>query len=188
MIHANELKTGSLYLINNAPYIVEQVFKQSPSARGSATLYKIRARNLLTKVKIDQTLKGDDAFQEPNFSKRAIQFLYRNGTSFEFMDTGNFEQYTMQEDELTEESNYLIDGLEGIFGMFLDERLIGIELPASVTLTITECDPSIKGASATARTKTAKVETGLVLQVPEYIENGTVIRVDTRTGKFQGRA
>jgi len=188
MINANELKAGTLYVVNGAAHIVESVFKQTPSARGAVTLYKVRARNLLTKTKIDQTYRGDDVFQEPNYSRIRLQYLYRSGDFGEFMDTENFEQYQMSVRDIETELNYLTDGLEGISGLVLDERLAGIQLPDVVELNLVECEPSIKGASATSRTKPAKTETGLTVHVPEYMDKGERVRVDTRDGRFLGRA
>lgn len=187
MISANLLKSGALYVVNQAPYIVESVFKQTPSARGSATLYKVRARNLLTKVKIDQTYRGEDMFAEPNFTKRQLQYLYREGDMCVFMDLESFDQPGLPAAELEAELPYLVDGMEGIIGLILDDRLVGITLPDAVVMTVVECDPHMRGASATARTKPATTNTGLVIQVPDYLEKGEIVRVDTRTGKFLGR-
>ncbi len=188
MINANELKAGTLYIVNSAPHIVESVFKQTPSARGAVTLYKVRARNLLTKTKIDGTYRGDDVFPEPNFSRAPLQYLYRDGDLCNFMDTASFEQYAMNTSDLEAEVPYLTDGLEGISGLILDERLVGIHLPDVVAMELVECDPAIKGQSASARTKPARTSTGISIQVPEYMESGVIVRVDTRDGKFLGRA
>ncbi|MBT3288428.1 MAG: translation elongation factor EF-P, partial [Victivallales bacterium] len=83
---------------------------------------------------------------------------------------------------------YLIEDMEGIFALVLEDRVVGIRVPDAVEQKLVQCDPAIKGASATARTKPATTQTGLEIQVPEYMENGEVVRIDTRTGKFLGRA
>jgi len=188
MIHANELKPGVIYIVNGAPHMVGSVFKQTPSARGGTTLYKVRAHNVLTKSKVDQTYKGDDSFEQPNFAKRPLQYLYADGDSCVFMDTETYEQYNIPFDELEEQSPYLLEDMEGIDGLLLEERLVGIELPDAVEMNITACDPSVRGATAAARSKPATTETGLVVQVPEYMSSGERIRVDTREGRFLGRA
>lgn len=188
MLHANELKPGSVYLLNGAPHLVESVFKQTPSARGGATLYKIRARNLLTRGKVDQSYRGDDAFPEANITRRPLQYVYRDGDFCQFMDTETFEQMPFNAADLEAQLPYLVDGLEGITGLLLDERLVAVELPDAVEMTLVECDPSIRGATASARTKPARTQTGLTVQVPEYMANGETIRVDTRDGRFLGRA
>jgi elongation factor P len=188
MLNANELKVGTLYIVNGAPHIVETLFKQSPSARGAVTLYKIRARNLLTKVKIDQSYRGEDVFAEPNFSRQPLQYLYKDDQFCSFMDTNSYEQYNVAVKDLEDEIPFLVENLEGISGLVLDERLVGVQLPDVVEMKLVECDPSMKGASATARTKPAVTETGLTVQVPEYMAPGEIVRVDTRNSKFLGRA
>jgi elongation factor P len=188
MLHANELKSGAVFLLNGAPHLVESVFKQTPSARGGATLYKIRARNLLTRTKSDQTCRGDDAFPEAHITRRPLQYLYRDGDLCQFLDTETFDQLPFGVRELEAQLPYLADGLEGITGLVLDERLVAVELPDAVEMTLVECDPSIRGATASARTKPAKTQTGLTIQVPEYMEKGEIVRVDTRDGRFLGRA
>ncbi|MFA4943187.1 MAG: elongation factor P [Lentisphaeria bacterium] len=187
MIHANELKPGAIYVANGAPCMVETLVKQTPSARGAATLYKVRARNLLTKAKVDASYRGDDVFPEADFRRVQLQYLYRDGDQCVFMDLESFDQPALPAAELEAELKFLVDGMEGIMGLILDERLVGIQLPDVVEMELAECDPAIKGQSATARTKPAKTSTGLVVQVPEYMAAGELVRIDTRDGKFLGR-
>lgn len=188
MTTANQLKPGAVIEVNRAPHIVESVVKQTPSARGASTLYKIRARHLLAGGKVDLTCRGDDAFPEPNFRKRLVQFLYDDGELCHFMDVETFDQLAMAASALEDERRFLTDGLEGIGALILEDRLVGIQLPDAVALELVECDPAIKGATATSRGKSATTQTGLVIQVPEYMSQGEVVRVDTRTGKFLARA
>ena len=151
-------------------------------------LYKIRARGLLTGAKTDLTCRGDDAFKEPDFLLRKAQFLYSDGDTCEFMDLETYDQYPVPLEQLEQERPYLTDDLEDLTLMLLDGRVVGVRLPDTVVLQLVECDPAVKGASATARTKPATTQTGLVLQVPEYMANGELVKVDTRTGKFLSRA
>ena len=185
---ACDLKKQSIILINNDPHTVEQIQVQTPSARGGATLYKVRFRNVRTKGKVDQPLKGDDALQEASLESRDVQYLYENGGLYAFMDLESYDQFELSAADLENELPYLIDDLEGIKAMISDEKVLCIRMPDVVELPITECDPSIKGASATSRTKPATCSTGLIVQVPEYIGPDEVIRVDTRTGEFLSRA
>lgn len=188
MLSAKELKSGAVAEISGAPCMIENITKQTPSARGASTIYKVRARNLLTGNKIDQTYRGDDMLKEPDFSKQDIQYSYRDQDTCVFMDLETYEEYRIPADQLEEELKYIIDGQEDLVALILEERIVGIQLPDTVDLNIIETDPSIKGASATARTKPATLETGVVIQVPEYIDSDTVVKVDTRTAKFLGRA
>ncbi|MBT3375998.1 MAG: elongation factor P [Lentisphaerae bacterium] len=187
MIAANELKSGSVFEVHNAPHIVENVVKQTPSARGATTLYKVRARNLLTKSKTDLSCRGDDTFQEPDFQTRSVQYLYQNGGSCVFMDLESYDQYEVPSDTLENELRFMVEDMEDLGAMLLDGRVVGIRLPVTVVLELVECDPAIKGASATARTKPAVTQTGLEIQVPEYMENGEQVKIDTETGRFLSR-
>ena len=188
MIAANQFKVGSIFEVNGTAHVVESVVKQTPSARGAGTLYKIRARNVLTRSKTDLTCRGEDAFQQPDFRTCDVQYLYKDRDSCVFMDLESFDQYTLQESDLEEELLYLTEGAEGMTALVIDERVAGIQLPDVVELELVECDPAIKGQTATSRTKPATTETGLVVQVPEYMTQGEVVRIDTRNGKFLSRA
>jgi elongation factor P len=168
--------------------IVEDLQIQTPSARGGASLFKFRFRNLLTKQKTDKTFKGDDSLQDVDFSKREVQFSYAHQDSYVFTDLQDYSEITLSAEHLGEQTLYLTEDLEGILVLLSEGRALAIQLPPVVDIQVAECDPSIRGASATARTKPAKLTTGLVVQVPEYLAPGEVIRVDTRTGKFVSRA
>jgi elongation factor P len=188
VIKACTLEKGSIVELDGIPHVVEQLKVQTPSARGGATLYKIRYRNVQTRQKRDETYRGDDQLKEADFEAREAQFLYRTGDQFTFMDLNDYSQLELNAAELEDSIPYLLDGMEGIKMIVSDERVLGIQLPDVVELEIAECEPSIRGASATSRTKPATMSTGLVVQVPEYISPGEKIRVDTRNGSFVSRA
>ncbi len=185
---AKQVKSGAVITINDAPHIVENVEKHTPSARGAATLYKIRARNLLTQQKTDASCKGEDSFAEPDFQARAVQYLYPDGDDYVFMDLETYEQYPITGDMVGDDHYYLVEDMEGVSALVLEGRVVGIRVPETVEQQLVQCDPAIKGASATARSKPATTQTGLEIQVPEYMENEEIVRIDTRTGKFLGRA
>ena len=110
--------------------------------------------------------------------------MYADPTDVHFLDDGNYEQYSLSNDDLAEELKYLTEGLEGLQALIYNDGCVGIQLPVTVELNVVQCDPGIKGASATSRTKPATLETGLVVQVPEYLSEGERIKVDTRTGEY----
>ena len=182
-----QFATGSIITVNNAPHIVENVEKHTPSARGAATIYKIRCRNLIDQTKTDLSCKGEDNFPEPDFRQTDVQFMYKEGDTFTFMDLENYDQYSLDKSIIGDAEYYLIEDMEGIQALILEERVVGIKLPDVVEQKLVECDPAIKGQSATNRGKSAKTETGLVIQVPEYMESGETVKIDTQTGKFLGR-
>lgn len=185
---AKDIKSGAILNYNDAPCLVESVTIQSPSARGAATFYKYRARNLITKQKVDITLRGGDSLPEADFRKRPIKFMYADSTHMHFLDQEDYNQYSLPKEDLAEEAQYLTESLEGAQALIYNDECVGIQLPVAVALTVVECDPAIKGASATSRTKPAKLETGLVVQVPEYLTSGEKIKVDTRDGSYLSRA
>jgi elongation factor P len=186
---AKEMKPGAVVVSEAGdPILIESVSVQSPSARGAATLYKFRARNLLTQQKVDLTLKGTDNLQEADFQKRPVKLMYRDADQVHLIDQEDYNQFSIDLAEVEEQLNYLTEETESVLAMIYQDRCVGIQLPSSVELTITQCDPSIKGNSATARTKPALLETGLTVQVPEYIKEGERIKVNTQTGEFLSRA
>lgn len=185
---AKDLKPGTVFSHNGAPHILESVNVQSPSARGGATLYKFRARNLVTKQKVDLSTKGTDSFEDADFQKREVTFMYADLDSVHFLDSADYNQYSIASEDVTNEMQYVTEGLEGILALIYNDECVGIQLPTTVELTITECDPGVKGNSATGRYKSATLETGAVVQVPEYMKQGERIKIDTRTHEFLSRA
>jgi len=188
MPKACDLKKGMMVEITGVPHMVKQVEAKSPSSRGAATLYKIRFNNLTTGQKLDESFKGDDYLKDADCVRASVQFSYLDGDDYVFMNSEDYSQYSINKTELEGQSGFLSEGLEGIIALLMDDRLLGIELPQAVSLQITDTSPSIKGASATGRTKPATLTTGYELQVPEYLEIGEIIKVNTTTGKFMSRA
>jgi elongation factor P len=185
---AKEIKRGHIVNHGGAPCLIEAVSVQTPSARGAATFYKFRARNLSTRQKVDITLRGGESLEEADFMRRPIKYIYADATHLHFLDQQDYNQYSLAKEDLVEESKYLTEELEGVQAQIYNEQCIGIQLPVALELKVTQCDPGIKGASATARTKPATLETGLVVQVPEYLTEGETIKVDTRSGEYLSRA
>lgn len=188
MAKASELKKGMVVDVNGMPHIVKQIEVRNPSSRGASTLYKVRFNNLKTGQKLDESLKGDDSFKEADFVRAKAQFSYVDGDNYIFMNVEDYTQYTLSSEDLEGQIGYLTDGLEGIIAFLVDDEMIGIELPSSVVMAIVETTPAIKGATASARTKTAKLTTGIEIQVPEYLEIDDMVKVNTETGKFMSRA
>jgi elongation factor P len=185
---AKDLKPGAIVQHEESPLMIESVTVQSPSARGGTTLYKFRARNLVNKQKIDLSCKGTDNFRDADFAKRAVTLMYVDNEHVHLLDQQDYNQYAVPAEELANEMPYVTEGLEGMLALVYNDQCVGLQLPAAVALKITQCDPAVKGNSATSRTKPATLETGLSIQVPEYLKEGEVISVDTRTGAFLRRA
>ena len=188
MPKASELKKGDVVQIDDAPHVVKHLEAKSPSARGASTLYKIRFDNLVTGQKRDESLKGDDFLAEADCQKVQVQFSYMDGEQYVFMNMDDYSQYLLSADAMEGQLDYLVDGLDGITALLVEGNAVAIDLPQSVVMEITETAPGIKGASASARTKPATLSTGLIVQVPEYIEQGERIKVNTTNAKFMARA
>ena len=159
-----------------------------PALAGAATLYKFRGRDLITRQKVDFTCKGTDNLNEADFHKRVVKMMYKDADAVHLLDQEDYNQFTLSLADAGEALNYLTEELEGTFALIYEGECVGLQLPASVELNITQCDPAVRGNSATARTKPATLETGIVVQVPEFIKEGERIKVDTRTGEFLSRA
>ena len=188
MVPAKDFKRRMVVEIDGAPHMIEHIQVQTPSARGAATLYKIKARNLKTRNRAEKTYKGTDSLAESSFERRPVQFLYRDPDGFHFMDSADFNQFSLSVDDLEDQSPYMTENMAGIESLVVDDEVIGIEIPDTVELAIVETSPGVRGNSATGRTKPAKLATGHTIQVPEHMDQGVTVKVDTRTGEYLGRA
>jgi elongation factor P len=187
-MQAKEIKPGAVVNYAGAPVLIESVNVQTPSARGAATLYKFRGRNLVSKQKTDITLKGGESLDQSDFERRPVKFMYADATHMHFLDQSDYNQWSLTLEDLVDAGNYITEQLEGMLAMIYNDECVGIQLPTAVELVITQCDPGVRGNSATSRTKPATLETGLVVHVPEYISQGEKVKVDTRTGDYLSRA
>jgi len=185
---ANELKRGLLIDEDGQIIKIKQIQVQTSSSRSGNTLYKVKGSNVVNHQKFEKSYKGDDVITAVEILRRQVQLLYRDADGCTFMDNETYEQYVVAEDAIEDELLYLRDGIEGVQALISDDVLLGIELPASVDLEIMECAPSMKAASSSARTKPATLSTGLIVQVPEYLAPGEIIKVNTETGAFMSRA
>lgn len=188
MVPAKDFKRRMVVEIDGAPHMIEHIQVQTPSARGAATLYKVKARNLKTRNRVEKTFKGGDSLAESSFERRPVQFLYKDAEGSHFMDSADFNQFSLTADDLEDQAPYMTENMEGVEALVVNDEVIGIEIPDTVDLSITDTAPGVRGNSATGRTKPATLSTGAVVQVPEHMEPGTIVRVDTRTGEYLGRA
>ncbi|MDR2876939.1 MAG: elongation factor P-like protein YeiP [Chromatiales bacterium] len=188
MPRASDVKNGMVIDIGGVPHVVKSLEVKSPSARGAATLYKFRFNNMQTGQKLDETYKGDDLLKEADYERVPVQYSYHDGDNWVFMNTEDFSQYEIPDADIEDARWYINDDLKGMQALIMDGKLLSLQLPAVVELAIVETPPGMKGASATSRTKPAKLTTGLEIQVPEFLEQGTVVRVSTETGKYMSRA
>lgn len=188
MYSTGDLKKGIVLDLEGAPHMVESQTVSSPSARGGNTIHRVKMRNLKTGQRVEKNFRGGDTFPPADVDRKPVQFLYDDPDSYHFMDNESYEQFPLSKADLDWESKFLFEGIEDVRAFYYNGSPIAIELPTTVSLEITETNPAVKGNSATGRTKPATLSTGLVVQVPEHIDQGTRVSVDTRTGDFLGRA
>ena len=188
MTRASELKKSDVIEVNGTLYAIRQIEVQSPSARGAATLYRVKASAVGGGPKFEERFKGDEDVTTVELLRRPVQFSYVDGEDYIFMVNEDFSQYLLKQDDISDELAFITEDTEGVLALKVDDAVIGLELPASVVLEVTETAPAMKAASASARTKPATLNTGLVVQVPEYIVEGEKVRVNTAERKFMSRA
>jgi len=184
MYNSSDLKKGLKIQIDEEPYAIID-FQFSKPGKGQS-LYRCKLRNMITGVNIDRTYRSGDTFEPANLEQRKMQYLYNQDRIFYFMDLETYEQSSLNEDQVGEARNFLIDNLQVEILLF-DKRPIGITLPNFVDLTVTRADPWVKGDSVSGDSKPVTLETGYDLRVPPFIEEGTKITVDTRTGEYVTR-
>ncbi|WP_435019202.1 elongation factor P [Tundrisphaera sp. TA3] len=188
MVPAKDFKRRMVVEIDGAPHMIEHIQVQSPSARGAATLYKVKARNLKTRNRVEKSFKGTDALVEASFERRPVQYLYRDPDGFHFMDSADFNQFSLKPEDVEDFSPYMTENMEGVEALVVDEEVIGIEIPDTVEMMIADTAPGVRGNSATGRTKPATLSSGHVIQVPEHLDANILVKVDTRTGEYLGRS
>jgi elongation factor P len=184
MYNASDLRKGLKIQIDDEPYVIID-FQFSKPGKGQA-LYRCKLKNMITGAIVDRTYRSVDTFESANLEERRMQYLYNQDDHFFFMDLENYEQTSLNEDQVGDSKNYLIDNLE-VEMLLFDDRPIGITLPNFVDLLVIKADPWVKGDSVSGDSKPVTLETGYTLRVPPFIEEGTKITVDTRTGEYVTR-
>jgi len=185
MITCSDLRTGMTILHDGNIFSVLE-YQHVKSAR-SAAFVRLKLRNLRSGNVVDMTVNSSEKFQPAHIDKVSMQYLYDSGNFYVFMNNETFEQIEIPINNLENELKFLYEGLEVKIVMFENE-VIGIELPDKITLQIVECEPAVKGDTAQNATKHATLQTGLVIQVPLFVENGENVIVSTSDGKYVSRA
>jgi len=184
VIDVNELRSGVTFELDGNLYKVVEYSHHKPG-RGKATI-RTKIRNMRTGAMIDKNFISGDRVQDVRLDYRTVQYLYREGDLFYFMDTETFEQPALDGRILGDAVSYLKENLEAKLTMY-DTEPIDIELPTTVDLEVVEAEFAVKGDTATGANKSVTVETGAKVTVPLFVEVGNVIRVDTRTGTYVTR-
>lgn len=188
MPKASEIKKNAAIEHNGGVFIVKDIERSVPQGRAGGSLYRMRMYNVVTGQKVDETFKDVDMLNMADLIRRAAMFSYIDGEEYVFMDNEDYTPYNINKESIAEEVLFIDESTQGLQVILVDGNPVGIDLPSSVELDIVETDPSIKGASATSRTKPATLSTGLIVQVPEHISNGDRIKVNTEEKRFMSRA
>ena len=183
-IQATRLRKGMLIKLGEGLFRVLELQHLTPGNKRG--FVQTRLRNIRTSTLVTHKFRSEDAVERATLDDREMQYLYADGDAYHFMDTSSFEQTHMSSDTLGASVNYLVpDAL--IHVEFYEDEPVGIELPQTVDLKVEDTPPAIKGATASAQVKPATLETGLVVQVPPFVNVGDRIRVNTDTGEYQSR-
>ncbi len=184
MLESGDLKKGRKLAINGEPYIITQFDFVKPG-KGQA-LYKCKLKNMLTGAQFDKTFRSGEKFDEANLEEREMEFLYSDGDSYCFMNTSTYDQDFISADQMGDAVQLLKENTKCNV-LFFEENPIEVSLPIFIDLKIVKSDPWVKGDTASGSTKPATLETGFVLQVPPFVEEGEMIRIDTRTREYVER-
>ncbi|MGE0709873.1 MAG: elongation factor P [Planctomycetota bacterium] len=187
MISTSDFEKGLWIDIDGEPWQIVDVNRQSPSARGASMIVKAKLKNPRTGLVQEKSFRGGDKVAAPQVDERVVQFVYADGDELCFMDAETFEQSFLRKADVGDAADYLIEQLE-LTLLRLGEEVLGVRLPNHVDLLVTETPPPVKLSGSGSTTKPATLETGLVIQVPPYLEAGERVRVDTRDGRFVSRA
>ena len=179
-----DLKKGLKIILDGDPYLVI-AFDFVKPGKGQA-LYRTKMRNMINGSLLDRTYRSGESFESANLEERTMEFLYKEGDHYTFMDQQTYEQVVMEEEALGDAKNYLLENLKAEVMLF-GEKAIGISLPNFVNLRVTATEQWAKGDTSGNDSKPATVETGYVLRVPPFIEEGELIVIDTRTGEYSTR-
>ena len=183
MLNSTELRKGIGIELNDKLY---QVIEYKHIKMKRTALVRLKLRDIIGGHTIEQTFQSDDKFTRARLEYRRMQYLYNDSGLYYFMDEENFEQMPLNASQLNDAVNYMKEGMSLEISSYRGE-IIGVELPITVELEVTQTDPGFKGNTATAGTKPAKMETGITVQVPLFINEGDIIKVDTRSGSYLER-
>lgn len=184
MISTNDVRPGMALDLDDGIFQIVDYQHVKPG-KGKAFV-RMKLKNVVSGAVIDRTFRADENVQQAVIDRRAHQFLYRDDLGFHFMDGETFTQMALRPDEVGEAASFLREGDSADLAMY-EGRAIGINLPASVELDVTEAEPGVKGDRVSGATKPVTLETGLVVQVPLFVEQGDRIKVDTRNGEYMTR-
>ncbi len=184
MYQASDLRKGLRIKLDGDPHILTE-FNFVKPGKGQA-LYRCKLKNMVSGAQFERTFRSVDTFEAADLQQKKMQFLYEEDGKYCFMDNENYEQVFLSADQVGDARNFLIENIE-VEVLFFGDRALDITLPNSIDVIVTKAEPWAKGDSVSGNTKPVTIQTGYVLQVPPFIEEGEKIRVDTRSGEYLTR-
>jgi len=181
---SSDLRKGLKIIIDGEPYIITD-FQFSKPGKGQA-LYRCKMKNMMTGYTIDRTYRSGEKFEPANLQEARMQFLYSDGEEYHFMDTRTYDQVTLTGEQMSDARKFIQENMEVDILLF-NGMPIDISLPNFVELKVVDSAPGVRGDTATGATKPATLETGYEIQVPLFIEEGDMLKIDTRTGAYVER-
>lgn len=185
MISTNEFRTGVTVEMDGGLWSVVE-FQHVKPGKGSAFV-RSKLKNIETGAVIERTFRAGEKLPRARIDRREVQYLYGSGDDYTMMDNQTFEQITLTKEQVGDGRKYLLENMN-LYLMFHNERLIGVEMPNSVELKVVKADPGLRGDTASGASKPVTLETGLVVHVPLFIQEGDVLKIDTRSGLYVERA
>ena len=184
MYQLTDFKRGLKIMLDSVPFVVVDFQHVKPGKGNQFTRTKLR--NLLTGSNLERTFKSGEKFDVPDINTVDMNFLYKDESGYNFMNQTSFEQVALNDEDVGDAKNYLIENTECVI-MNFNGKPIGVDVPNSVNLKVVKTDPNFKGNTVTGATKPATLETGYVVQVPMHINEGEVLKIDSRTGEYVER-
>ena len=188
MPKASDIKKNTAIDYNDKTYMVRDIERSVPQGRAGGCLFRMRMYDIVSGSKIDETFKDSDMLNLADLIRKKVMFSYIDGDEYVFMDSEDYTPYNLNKESIVDEVLFINEETNGIQVIIVNDVPVALDLPSNVELEVTETDPSIKGGSATSRTKPALLSTGLTVQVPEHISIGDKIKVNVEDRKFMSRA
>jgi elongation factor P len=188
MPKASDIKKNTALDYNGSTYIVRDIERSVPQGRAGGSIYRMRMYDVVTGSKIDETFKDSDMLNLADLLRCPVVFSYEDGDEYVFMNIEDYTLYNLNKESIADEILFISESTQGIQVVIVNDLPVALDMPTSVELEVTETDPSIKGGSATSRTKPALCSTGVTVQVPEHISTGDRIRVNIEERKFMSKA
>jgi elongation factor P len=184
MYSAADLKKGLKIILDGDPYLII-AFDFTKPGKGQA-LYRTKMRNMINGTILDRTYRSGESFEPASLDERQMEYLYKEGTHYTFMDQQTYEQVVMEEEAIGDSRHFLLENLK-VEVLLFGEKAIGVTIPNFVNLRVIQTDPWAKGDTSGSDSKPATLETGYVLRVPPFIEEGELVTIDTRNGEYSTR-